>query len=405
MACRLILDLGLHRDCSDLVNKGRMSKTEADARQRLAFGCCVYEQIWSMFLGRPSSMKTSYLHLPYLSTFRSDFKTQLLSAWFGLSSLIAKMVDLFSCPKLDHNRAIQELKDLDEAVHHWQYSLHPNLRWTDGGQVTWGPGVCELYMQFCNVEIIFHKTITANRERLLPGGLSEQDIRRIWPYTSEKSHSIMHDNAVKIAQALELSRLAYEEMGFATLMLDIIFTAASTLITSMTSSYGSQSTALKDQKWLMCLLEACESLHVHYPVVRYMITVLDSLLEKTGLSKFIWRGPNIAPPGTSTPTVSLTSNLDLTGTPSHFDEDSARTAPFQLKRWCEDKPCLEQSSSSLPSPPLIADQDDVNLDIISAADTVHQARSPTGDSLTGWNQMLGSDDHGNPMDFINHESI
>lgn len=113
-------------------------------------------------------------------------------------------------------------------------------------------------------------------------------------YTSETSEKIMYENAIETARIFELCRRPLEERGYALLMLDIIFIAASTLITSMVSPRCDRARALKDYKWLVCFLETSEGLQDQYPVVKRMVEALESLLVSSGLSKFIWRGIPIA---------------------------------------------------------------------------------------------------------------
>jgi len=374
------LDLGLHQDCSDLVGIGWLSKDDAVARQRTTFGCYVYEQVWCVLLGRPSSLKASNLHLPRLHADHSDYDIQLLSAWVDLSSLTNKMVDIFDRPKNHDPKTLEKVKRLREAFQTWQKNLPPKLQWTEQDQTSWPPSLCALSMQFHHVQILYHKTITANRHRFWPDGLSEEDKEDIWPYTPEMSHRIMRENAVKIARTLEIRRLTFEEWGFATLMLDIIFTAASTLITSMTT-YGNQSSALQDHKWLICFLEACEGLQCHYPVVQRMLTVLNSLLKSTGLAKFIWRGPSTAP-AVSTPSASPpTSNSDYS---SPYDgQHTGRAVPFDPQRWCEDRDITAPSASH----PCAVDRGDGAITSPDAPMEPALLRSPEGDRLQRWDQM------------------
>lgn len=326
-----MLSLGLHLDCSHLVRSGHLTQDDVVARQRTTFGCFAYEQIWCVLLGRPGGMKVSCLHLPRLCQSSPDRQAHLLAAWVGMSTLMTKMVDIFNRPEMDDGKTARKLRALDSAYQHWQTSLPIDLRWVDDQDLLRIPGVCTLYMQFCNAQILFHKTITANRHRLFPAGLTGHDEQIDWPYTVAKSQVIMHDNAVCIARALETSRPAYEDMGFPTLMLDIIFTAASTLILNMTT-HGSQRSAFRDQKWLMSFLEACEYLQAHYPVVKRMISVLNSLMESTGLNQFIWRGLPSPCPGSLPGDVDSPPCVSEMATPSSV----GKSASFDLKRWCQD---------------------------------------------------------------------
>jgi len=370
IACRLLLDLGLHQDCAHRAHTDRSSPVDIVARQRITFGCYVYEQVWSLLLGLPSSINVLNLDFSLLPSDYSDCQIQLLAAWVDLSSLMAEMVALFSRSKSDHETTRKQLKCLDEAFQILETSFRS--RWTEEDQMSWPPSICALYMQFYNAQILYHKTITANRRRFWPDRDSE-DTNDLPPYTLEMSQRIMYDNAVKIAQILELRRRAFEERGFALLMLDIIFTATSTLITSMASFQGDQSSALKDYKWLICFIEACESLKDHYPVVNRMVTVLNSLLESTGLIRFIWRGtPTV--PAISNPLVTIPPSSDSASTGP--DRQGRRAVPFNLKRWCQDDDPVAASASWCQQSH--AHARDATLNMSEA-----QVESPTFGSLAG----------------------
>lgn len=321
-----------------------------------------------MFLGRPGSMKASHLSLPRLCSLSSEHDTQLMSAWFGLSTHMAKMVSSLNRPLLNDGKSLLSLRKLDMSLKEWHASLPPEFRFTNESLAPKKSHVCVLHMQFFSAQILLHRSVAQNFERLLPAGCVEADMRKIWPYTAEVSQKIVHDNAINVARALEISRLAFEDSGFATLMLDVIFTAASSLIKCMTLP-GSSTTALRDHKWLMCFLEACESLQVHYPVVGRMLGVLNSLLVTTGLSKYIWRGSTSAPSLPPSIMHNPSSTANLPASPSHLNNFSARSVPFELKRWCEDSRIIPPS---LPSPPRTIDGDTA---LAGTMETVRECRN------------------------------
>lgn len=53
MAFRIALDLGLHLDCSNLVEAGLLNSEDVVARKTTFWGCYIYDQGWSVYLGRP----------------------------------------------------------------------------------------------------------------------------------------------------------------------------------------------------------------------------------------------------------------------------------------------------------------------------------------------------------------
>ncbi|KAK6385516.1 hypothetical protein LTS17_001084 [Exophiala oligosperma] len=325
MACRLIITLGLHQDCSELTNSGFLSKEDALARQRMTYGVFVYEQTWSLFLGRPSSLKASHIQHPFLPSGCSSYQAHLLAGWVDLCTLIRKVVNTCTCIKHHFQSCLPKCKQLEEALRSWERNLPPELAWSGKDPVSWPPSLCALYMQFCNIQLLLHRTVSScQRDFRMP------DLDA-WPYSRQDSRKIMHENAVKIAQTLEVRRLAFEDWGFATLMLDIIFTAASTLITCMASN-GNQKSALSDHKCLIGVLGVCEGLQTNYPVVKRMVSVLNSMLESTGLESFIWRGRVESDSGRNE--ASPSESILIKGQRA-LSCSSGSAAPFDPLRWCD----------------------------------------------------------------------
>lgn len=64
MAMRLCYDIGLHLDS----RKSGMSEREIDIRKMTLWACVIYDRYWSLFLGRPLTIKTADLEINSLST-------------------------------------------------------------------------------------------------------------------------------------------------------------------------------------------------------------------------------------------------------------------------------------------------------------------------------------------------
>ncbi|KFY97712.1 hypothetical protein V498_01908 [Pseudogymnoascus sp. VKM F-4517 (FW-2822)] len=56
MAVRLSADLGLHRDPTCVVQNGSLSERELDVRRSTFWGVFVHDSMWSLYVGRPSSI-------------------------------------------------------------------------------------------------------------------------------------------------------------------------------------------------------------------------------------------------------------------------------------------------------------------------------------------------------------
>jgi len=123
MACRLAFDMGLNLDCSTL----GLSTQEEHIRHMVLWACVVHDQSWALFLGRPTTIKSSDVAMPRFPDISQpattkSLKSQIYEALRGLMDLAAKT--------LDEIGGHQAMASLDRELHFWFQSLPLRLRWT-----------------------------------------------------------------------------------------------------------------------------------------------------------------------------------------------------------------------------------------------------------------------------------
>lgn len=57
MANRMIIELGYHLDATEWIKKGLITEEEAHVRKVTFWGCCLFDRLWSFYMGRPASMR------------------------------------------------------------------------------------------------------------------------------------------------------------------------------------------------------------------------------------------------------------------------------------------------------------------------------------------------------------
>lgn len=65
MAFRIAIDLGLHLDCSRLRINGHITEEESKVRDSTFWGCYIFDQGWSFYLGRPPAIHESDIDLTF----------------------------------------------------------------------------------------------------------------------------------------------------------------------------------------------------------------------------------------------------------------------------------------------------------------------------------------------------
>jgi hypothetical protein len=284
IACRLLFDLGLHQDCSDLVRTGHLSEIEAAIRRQAFFSSMVNERLWCIYLGRPSLIKVSDFSTPRPKITDSSFEIQTQAAWVDLSLMSSEISDIFNCPSLVDEQTIRRLLEVDARLHSWHDSLPHALKSSDGYGTQLHPCVFALHMQFCGIQILVYRTSIMTRRKFSPAAFSEEEICRLRGHTLQQSRSTYHYNAVRIARLLATFKKKVGLERVPTVMLDNIYIATIALISYVSRSASTGEEFEADIQWIVLLLDALEALQMHYPVAVRMRLTLSDVLQRSWLA-------------------------------------------------------------------------------------------------------------------------
>ena len=211
-AGRLAYELGLHSDtaCFDT----NLSDLDKEVRQIVFWSSFNLDRAWSLYHGRPHSMKLEDVSVPKLdSTSQSlSLDGRLSAVWSGLLEVVGEICDILNGPQV----AISRTSDLQGQLTSW----HNNLALEMAYYPTQSPAVILLHMQYAAAQILLHRP-QAQFGRTFQEANIERDLSR----------QICIDNACAIADYLKDYSSCYGSVStMSWVALHIIATAATTLI-------------------------------------------------------------------------------------------------------------------------------------------------------------------------------
>ncbi|KAJ9088149.1 hypothetical protein DSO57_1025984 [Entomophthora muscae] len=135
MATRMAMELGLHKDCENLLN-GAFEPVEQEIRKKTWWGCFVLDTMYSTMLGRPLSIQQELcdVKLPALADDEDDPQeiacTQVFIAMSKLGQIVGKLNRLLTSVKLKSNLQDRATRAHDclVSLKNWFKMLPPTLK-------------------------------------------------------------------------------------------------------------------------------------------------------------------------------------------------------------------------------------------------------------------------------------
>jgi hypothetical protein len=287
IASRLVFDLGLHQDCSELVKQGKLRPEEAKVRQVLFFAAFQNDSLWSLYFGRPGTISIPFVNAAFyvFDGNKTDHTTgSTLKAWIEHCTIIHEVGSILNNPQpLDRN-GINHLSRLYADTLAAYDSLPPAIRWKDLQISELDASAYALNMQYCGLKIILHRIPVLLRFRQKTPDLHGLLPSTLPGFTREESQTIKYENAVRIAQLLHSFLQMYGVEKLHSTMLDNMFVAASTISRHILAAQTRGTTTSKDMRWLRILSNAMMTAQPHFPVTLQMIQTISNTLENTCLS-------------------------------------------------------------------------------------------------------------------------
>jgi hypothetical protein len=176
MANRLCFDVGLHLDNR---NSG-LPKREVQIRHMTLWACVVYDKYWALFLGRPTSLKSSDLEIYNLAKqferlgtckpagSQKSLETQIYEALLDLMELAGKITEnidpsSIANDNIDRN-AYLRMAGLDRELNSWYARLPEPLKWSPANINTAPFSYFLLHQQYHSALILLHRPFALYEE-------------------------------------------------------------------------------------------------------------------------------------------------------------------------------------------------------------------------------------------------
>jgi hypothetical protein len=207
MAMRLCYDIGLHLDS----RRAGLSQREIDIRRMTLWACVIFDRYWSLFLGRPLTMKSVDLEIYTLADQferlgtcmpagpESSTNTRVYEALIDLMEIGGKIVE-----HADFRRHTSEVATPDQSayfrmaaidrdLHGWAARLPHDLRYTEENRINAPFSFYLLHQQYHAVLILLHRPFARYDDETA-------DIGALDKHFSKASRIICTKSAISIAK-------------------------------------------------------------------------------------------------------------------------------------------------------------------------------------------------------------
>lgn len=314
MGYRLLYDLGLHQDKSGLVKQGRLTKSEAQLYRDLFLGAFVTDKLWSLYLGRPDTIPVTALSRVRggEESAMNGPNTDILHSRVNLCIRISEISDVLNSAEAEpllNDETIARLCEIDTSVAALFVSLPSSLSCDKEHISELNINAYALHIHTHGIRITIHTQLSQAycRQRVATRG----DANTAWTHSEalQQSRALMHESAVYIAQLVTTFEQILGTENIITAMLDMMYLAATVLISHILSAYQENpATPLdKDLHLLRSLASVMQDVQKHLPVSAAMIRTLSSAVGATPLEGTF--GPHYEGRRTSSYTMPLTQIL------------------------------------------------------------------------------------------------
>ncbi|EXJ87221.1 hypothetical protein A1O3_04180 [Capronia epimyces CBS 606.96] len=307
IACRMLSDLGLHElaDINHVALEG--TDNEATRESALAYAlvaaCIVYEGVWTLYLGRPSSIPKSIISIAAArckSHQKSD--SPLLNAWLGLCVPMSEISHILNNQYVGDFDASSSLPNLIAQMQDWYNTLPPELVYVESRLTNLDMAGYGLHTQYCKVQILLRQALARcpNPRKRRYSQISGDSIPGMM---SEDSSRAIYQEALRIARLVVTYREVFGVEKIPSIMLDNAVVAATTLIHHFNQVSSSHDVQQRDAVWVRSLIKSLEAVQPHFPITKRMLDALKHISAEGSLVDFFHSpaagGPAIPAPGLS----------------------------------------------------------------------------------------------------------
>lgn len=304
MAMRLCYDIGLQLDSR---NAG-LSQRETDIRRMTLWACVIYDRYWSLFLGRPLTMKSVDLEVYSLADQfqrlgtctpagpEKSLETRIYEALIELMEIAGKIVE-YGEFRRSHDTAqgpdqaaYFKMATLDREIHNWASRLPPELRYTEQNRTDAPLSFYLLHQQYHAILILLHRPFARYDD---PSNADNEQVSTLDSHFSKASRAICTKSGVAMARIFWQHRQKYDGKQIFCIGMQHAGAASQALIAAL--AYMPDTT---DRHYNMQFLEVLHAAlqdmaHAYQPAER-MAAVLNACMVEL-------RGGPISPSNASIP--------------------------------------------------------------------------------------------------------
>ncbi|TKA37974.1 hypothetical protein B0A54_10577 [Friedmanniomyces endolithicus] len=312
MAMRLAVDIGLHLDSSHT----GMAEREIDIRRMTLWACVIYDRYWSLFLGRPTTMKSADLEIYSLSNRferlgtckpagpERSLNTRIYEALIDLMEIAGKIVE-----NAEHRKHAETLQNpdqsayfrmaaIDRELHNWAARLPQNLRYTEENRAFAPYSFYLLHQQYHAVLILLHRPFARYDDSSSPDA-EDPSISALDSHFSKASRAICTKSAVAMSRIFLAHRQRFDGKQIFCIGMQHAGTAATALIAAL-AYIPDTADRTNNLQYLEVLHAALQDMSHGYQPAERMAAVLNAVVMEL-------RGGPISPGKTLAP--STTSSI------------------------------------------------------------------------------------------------
>ncbi|KAK5203055.1 hypothetical protein LTR96_010977 [Exophiala xenobiotica] len=294
MANRLCFDIGLHLDRS----KSVLSEREIEIGKMTLFACVIYDKYWALFLGRPTSLKSSDLETYGLSHKferlgkclpagpEMSLETQIYESLLDLMEIAGTITELMDqASRLDDNVNVNHhvflrMANLNRELEIWYTRLPKALQWTPENVQLAPFSFFLLHQQYHVSMILLHRPFARYGD--IQSSNSDGNMEDYTPqpnmHLSAMSRTICTQHAVRIARVFWQHRQRFDTRRIFVTGLQHAGTAATALVAALASLKDSSRDA--NMHYLETLGAALEDMSETYQPAERMSAVLQSVIAE-----------------------------------------------------------------------------------------------------------------------------
>lgn len=286
MAMRLCYDLGLQLDS----RSAGLSERENEIRRVTLWACVIYDRYWSLFLGRPLTMKSADLEIYSLSAqFERlgacmpagqghSLHTRIYEALIDLMEIAGKIVEQqefrkqFCSGENPEQKAYFKMATLDRELHNWAARLPSDLRYTEENRAKAPLSFYLLHQQYNAVLILLHRPFARYDDS---SASDNEDLSTLDYNFSRSSRTICTKSAITMARIFWQHRQKFDGKKIFCIAMQHAGSAATALVAALASDTAERNSNMPH---LEVLHAALQDMAEAYQPAERMAAVLNAVM-------------------------------------------------------------------------------------------------------------------------------